>query len=120
MNYNSAFTDSVLNPTNRFLGITYFLLALIFFTVAICFLHSVKRYHVDFYRQYRKLLWTVVLILTFPLVIRCITDSLQSWKKYYTFTHRNTALYNLILFMLATYLLILSQIATLVFGFVRS
>lgn len=44
-----TFTESVLNPTNRFLGITYFLLALMFFTVAICFLHSIKRYHVDFY-----------------------------------------------------------------------
>ncbi len=60
------------------------------------------------------------MILTLPLVIRCVMDSLQSWKKYYNYTHRNTALYNLIMFLVTTYLLILSQIASLVFGFVRS
>jgi hypothetical protein len=38
---NQEFNDAVLNPTNRFIGIAYFLLALMFFTVAICFLHFV-------------------------------------------------------------------------------
>lgn len=47
-------------------------------------------------------------------------DSLQSWSVYNDFTSKNTALYNLFFFLLTTYLLIVSQIATLVFGFVRS
>ena len=115
-----AFRDAVLLPTNRFLGITYFILALLFFTVAITFLHYVQKYHTDFYKQYSKLLWISVLVLTLPLLVRCIMDSLQNWKAYYEYTSQNTALYNLILFFATTYILILSQIATLVFGFVRS
>ena len=98
----------------------YFLLAVLFLTVSFTFLHYVQKYHRDFYKQYSKLLWISVLILTLPLLIRCLMDSLQNWKAFYNYTHQNTALYNLIFFLATTYILILSQIATLVFGFVRS
>ena len=98
----------------------YFLLAVLFFTVAFTFLHYVQKYHKDFYKQYSKLLWISVLVLTLPLLIRCLMDFLQNWKAFYNYTHQNTALYNLIFFLATTYILILSQIATLVFGFVRS
>lgn len=94
-----------------------------FLGVAIYFLHIVKKYHSDFYKPYKNTLWGTVVALTTPLIIRCLMDSLQSWPAFSEFTNKSNkrvAIYNLVFFFLTTYILILSQTATLVFGFLRS
>lgn len=106
--YDPLFTKNVLQPTTRILGILYFLLALMFFVIAFVFVHFIKKHHTDFYKQYIKLLWITVFVLTTPLMLRCLMDSLQSWKAFSDYTNRNVAVYNLFFFLLTTYILVLS------------
>lgn len=46
---DEKFDKEILKPATRMLGVLYFLLAVTFFSVAIIFLHNVKKYHKDFY-----------------------------------------------------------------------
>lgn len=91
-----------------------------FAIVSISFLLTVKKYHQEFYTQFSKLLWGAALVLTIPLFIRCLMDGLTNWDLYENFTNNHVTRYNFIFFLLTTYILILSQIATLVFGFMRA
>lgn len=91
-----------------------------FAIVSFSFLLMVKKYHQEFYAQFSTLLWSAALVLTIPLLIRCLMDGLTNWNLYEDYTNQHVTRYNFIFFLLTTYILILSQIATLVFGFMRA
>ena len=59
-------------------------------------------------------------MLTLPLLIRCLLDLGQEFTWYNTFVGKHTTTYNLLFFTFTTYLLILSQCATLIFGLMRA
>jgi len=103
-------------------AIVFFALAIAFFIVGVRLISALKRSFVEFYVQYRKLLWTATILLALPLSFRGIADFLlqiSAIKKALNTKPWASALYNLFFFLLTTYLPILFQILTLVFGFVR-
>lgn len=60
--------------------------------------------------------------MAIPLVLRFILDFANNFNKYKNWINRNQVTvtsYNLIFFLLTTYILVLSQGATLVFGLMR-
>lgn len=99
-------------------------LAVIFFFVGCWMLTRLKRYYKDFYIVFGCQLWAANILLTFPLTFRAIFDALrlsENWQAYW-FGQQNyykLAVYNVILFTLGTYIPMLMQIASLIFGFVR-
>jgi hypothetical protein len=86
------------------------------------FLFIVKRDYSDFYQEYHRILWISVSFLTIPPILRCFFDWLQTFPNYYAWIHSGSSsitTYNLLFFVFTTYILILSQGATLLFGLVR-
>lgn len=65
-------------------------------------------------------MWTATILMTLPLSFRAIFDfaRINNDSDKVT-TEWRTALYNFVFFLLTTYLPIVFQIGTLVFGFVR-
>jgi hypothetical protein len=70
--YKSRCLSVLVNTT----GIVFFALAVAFFVVGMLLIHALKRNFMEFYVQYRKLLWTATLLLTLPLSFRGILDLL--------------------------------------------
>ena len=85
-------------------------------------LFRLKKHFKDFYGQFGCYLWTANILLAVPLMLRVISDILKVNNDWQNLLHDDTlriAIYNLIFFCLTTYLPIVSQITSLVFGFVR-
>lgn len=77
----------------------------------------------EFYDVYRKLLWAATLVLTIPLPLRTLFDLLKEWEWWNTLTNTGdgaVSVYNFFFFLFTTYLPIIFQVSTLVFGFVRN
>ena len=104
-------------------SITFFLLAIVFLTVGIMLFLTLKRVSVDFYEDHKSRLWGALVLLTLPLSFRSILDGLNNipkWKAFINKTPSTVAVYNLIFFLITTYLPVLTQISSLVFGYLRS
>ena len=117
---NDLWRKQIQQPGRRIISAEFFILTAMFAIVSFSFLLMVKKYHQEFYAQFSTLLWSAALVLTIPLLIRCLMDSLTNWNLYEDYTNQHVTRYNFIFFLLTTYILILSQIATLVFGFMRA
>jgi hypothetical protein len=65
----------------------------------------------------------VTVLMTVPLAFRTILDGLKatipSWADWIDANKLNNSLYNFFFFLLTTYLPIVSQMGTLVFGYAR-
>ena len=88
-------------------------------------LTRLKRYYKGFYKEYGCYLWAANILLTFPLTFRAIFDALRlsdSWSDYWFkgSNYYKSVFYNVILFIFATYIPMIMQIASLIFGFVRN
>lgn len=88
-------------------------------------LTRLKRYYKGFYKEYGCYLWTANVLLTFPLTFRAIFDALRQSSNWYDFwfdgnNYYKLGIYNVILFLFGTYIPMIMQIASLIFGFVRN
>ena len=84
-------------------------------------LNRLRLYFVDFYKESGCKLWTANVLLTLPLTFRAVFDGLQinkSWNEFWLENNYTVAGYNLLLIFFATYVPMLLQISTLIFGFV--
>jgi hypothetical protein len=87
-------------------------------------LNRLRRYYKGFYKQFGCYLWMANVLLTFPLMFRALFDALaadETWYQYWIGSnnfYRATG-YNFLLFFFATYIPMLMQISSLIFGFVR-
>lgn len=97
---------------NRFIWILFLVLAVVFFSVGLVLLMSLKNYFNEFYEEQKYLLWSAMLILTLPLSFRAILDySLEKSTKMYNFVinnNTNFVIYQWSFFILTTYTPILA------------
>lgn len=71
-------------------------------------------------------MWVANVLLTLPLTFRAVFDALsfdEKWNDFWTgkngANYYRLASYNMVIFFFATYVPMLMQIASLIFGFVR-
>mgnify|MGYP003884432575 CR=1 FL=1 len=106
--------------------VMFIILAVIFFTVGCLMIFRLKRYYRDFYMEFGCQLWTANILMTIPLCFRALFDGLrfnEAWWGYWWGDYLNyykTATYNVGLFVFATYIPMLMQIFSLIFGFMRN
>lgn len=101
------------------------ILALFFFTVGCLMLRNLRLYFKGFYSQFGCNLWVANVLLTLPLTFRAVFDGLKTNDKWFNFwladaNYYRVAGYNLILFTFGTYMPMMMQMASLIFGFVRN
>ena len=87
-------------------------------------LNRLRRYYKGFYKQFGCYLWMANVLLTFPLTFRAMFDGLRfsdNWFYYWIGSENYYRLtgYNILLFTFGTYIPMLMQIGSLIFGFVR-
>ena len=101
------------------------ILAVIFFAVGWLMLNRLKQYYKDFYLEFGCYLWMTNYLLTFPLLFRALFDRLRTNDDWYNFwilsnNYYRVAGYNIIIFTFASFLPMVMQIGSLIFGFLRS
>ena len=103
--------------------ILFAILSIVFLATAVTLLKALSEHFGQFYIKFRKMLITVTVLMTIPLAFRTILDGLKatipSWLAWIDANDLNNALYNFFFFLLTTYLPIVSQLGTLVFGYTR-
>ena len=95
----------------RYEVVLFSALGLTFLFVGIIMNHQIKRYYRDFYAEYKCNLWTATMMLALPLLFRGIFDGMRAyspWWSWWTATDFRTASYNLMFFVLSTYIPILT------------
>ena len=113
--------DNVYRPLIRFIWISFLLLGIIFFVAGCVMLNRLRLYFTDFYKESGCKLWTANVLLTLPLTFRAIFDWLtfdDAWYNYWHKDNNRLAGFNILLIFFATYMPMLLQISTLIFGFV--
>lgn len=98
----------------------------VFVFLSICFLAAailltlrLKQNHIQFYNDHKTVLWLTTFLLTVPLLVRSLFDSLnrnQSWDKFWA---GKLVVYNTLFFLIVDLVPILCQTGTLVFGVIR-
>ena len=109
-------------PTKQLLSILSIILAIFFVVASSLLLFQLKRYFPEFYAQYSCLMTTAVVFQVLPLFFRTIMDQitrLDSVTNYLYKVQKRLTIYNSVFFIVATYLPVICQMATLIFGFVR-
>ena len=113
--------DYTVGPINNIGTVMFVFLGVVFFTVGIMMNLSLKWHFPEFYKQYRCLLWTVTLLLTFPLFIRGIKDHFYNYSESFrTFYDSHFVFDNTVYALLSTVLPIITQTGSLIFGFMRA
>ena len=87
-------------------------------------LYRLKKYFPEFYGQFGRSLWFANCILTLPLLFRALFNFLNYSDTFYNFwfgdeNYYRVTGYNILIFFLGTYIPIVAQISSLIFGFVR-
>ena len=76
-----------------------------------------------FYKEFRCIMITATCLLTLPLTFRAIFDGVKlgspDFMNWVDDNYKRNAIYNFFFFLLTTYLPIVGQIMSLVFGFLR-
>jgi membrane protein DedA with SNARE-associated domain len=68
------------------------------------------------------MLWLAIILLTVPIILRAFLDAmnnLNSWEKLVERNEVTITTYNLVFFLFGSYIPIVSQTASLIFGFLR-
>ena len=124
---SNAYHDDISSETKKMIWIIFLLLAIILFTVGCIMLCRLKKYYKDFYKDFGCQLWTANILMTLPLTLRAVFDSLWSfyppWVNFWFGPGTNNyyyATYNVGFFFFANYIPMLMQIWSLIFGFVRN
>ena len=118
------YINAVEIPLGKLIWILFTILAIIFFAVGCFMLRRIRLYFKGFYKEFGCQLWTANVLLTLPLTFRAIFDALRydsAWENYWILSENYYRLcgYNLLLFTFGTYIPMMMQIASLIFGFVR-
>ena len=125
----SRYELEILDPLKKLLWILFLCLMVIFFTVGCIMLRKLRQYYKGFFKEFGCYLWTANILLTLPLSIRAIVDGLTlvpAWQNYWfppgdpDDAGYKASIYNVTIFLLATYIPMLMQIFTLIFGFMRN
>ena len=98
-------------------------LGLAFFYTGVTMNFSLKRYFPQFYMNYRCLLWAACFSLTIPLFLRALVNlsERESGKFQRWFVNPDNEAYSLTVYLiLSTYIPIITQMSSLVFGFLRT
>ena len=98
-------------------------LGVAFFYTGVTMNFALKRYFPQFYKNYRCLLWAACFSLTIPLFLRALVNlservsaKFQAW-----FINPDNVAYSWTLYLLlSTYIPIITQMSSLVFGFLRT
>ena len=117
-----AKTDRFLDVRYVIVSVFYSFLGVAFFIVGVSMNLSLKKYFKHFYTMFRCFLWIACLCLTLPLFVRSAINFLQAvwpefkaWYLDYDNFTVNTTLY----LVLSTYIPIMTQISSLIFGYLR-
>ena len=97
-------------------------LALGFLIAGFTLLRTLRLFYTDFYQDYKFYLIATTIFLTLPLLFRAVLDFMNindTWDNYWDMTNARLSAYNVIFFIMTTYLPILGQVGSLVFGVVR-
>ena len=117
------FIENVYEKLGTMIWIAFSLLGIVFFSVGWLMLYHLKRYFKDFYKNFGRKLWLAIVFLTLPLFFRAIFDGLRFYKKWFDFwndgSNYKNAIYNIIIMTFGTYVPMILQIFSLIFGFVR-
>ena len=112
----------MVHPEKNLMSALYILLAVVFATAGVVLLVQLKKSFPDFYKKYSCLLLTAVIVLSLPLLTRSALDALSTMGKFSEYIQkeqrRNTT-YNMLFFLITTYIPLICQTASLIFGFVR-
>ena len=121
-----AYDADVSSETKKMIWVTFLLLAIILFSVGCIMICRLKIYYKDFYKDFGCQLWTANILMTLPLTFRAVFDALTFDKKWENFwfgedsNYFYYASYNVGFFLIATYIPMLMQIWSLIFGFMRN
>ena len=94
------------------------LLAISYFTVGCILLLRLKKHFPKLYGQFGCHLWTALILLSVPLTLRGILD-LFHIERHLDRRGYELAVYNVLFTSITTFLPIIFQISSLVFGFIR-
>ena len=115
--------DKVYSNLEEFTSWTFMVLAFLFVGLGFVLLTKLKRHAPAFYGEHRCLMIWATILLTVPLTFRAVFDFIKLVKpEFLTWVNEDytrNAVYNFFFFLLTTYLPIMGQIMSLVFGFVR-
>lgn len=120
--------NEVHDPLNRMIWIVFMLLGIIFFTVGVLMLRRLRIYYKGFFKQFGCSLWVANIMLTLPLCFRAILDWMSHYNTWIDWwfsenddgnNYYKESMYNLMVFLFGTYIPMLMQIFSLIFGFVR-
>lgn len=124
--FNVDYTNEVERPLKKMIWIMFMLLAILFFTVGVLMLRRLRLYYKGFFKEFGCSLWVANVMLTLPLCFRAVFDWLyfdKAWINYWFSDEDENfykeSMYNLMVFTFGTYIPMLMQIFSLIFGFVR-
>ena len=124
--FNVDYTNEVEDPLKKMIWIMFMLLAILFFTVGVLMLRRLRLYYKGFFKEFGCSLWVANVMLTLPLCFRAVFDWLyfdKAWINYWFSDEDENfykeSMYNLMVFTFGTYIPMLMQIFSLIFGFVR-
>ena len=119
----NKYNDKVYHNLEVFTQWTFMILSFLFIILGIVLLTKLKRHFPKFYSEHRCLMVTATLLLTVPLTFRAIFDGIKlispEFLEWVDQDYERNAIYNFLFFLLTTYMPIIGQIMSLVFGFVR-
>ena len=122
---SSEYENQVFVPLGNMIWINFVILAVILFCVGTFMLRRLRLYFRDFFEEYGRSLWIANVLLSLPLCFRGGLDALRmssAWDDFW-FNHTNyyrLACYNMVLCTLGTYVPIMTQTSSLIFGLVRN
>ena len=120
----ALYNTEVGEPLGKMIWITFVVLAVILFCVGTIMLRKLRLYYRGFFSMFGRHLWIANILLTLPLTFRAVIDALRlnpTWTAYwFEGNYYRLAIYNMLVFTLCTYIPMLTQISSLIFGFVRN
>lgn len=119
------YTEKIDRPLGQMIWITFVVLAIILFCVGTFMLRRLRVYFKGFFVEYGRSLWVANVLLSLPLCFRAILDAMRAdsaWSEFWFSNNNNYRLgiYNFLIFFIASYIPVLTQTSSLIFGLVRN
>ena len=117
-----AFISEVIDVQSMLLVVWFFALFFVFLIAGTKLLLTFRSNYKEFYKEFKCLLWITTAVLTLPLAVRAICDLLtgfRTWNTYWSSTSKKLTSYNMLFFLFTTYIPIIGQTFSLLFGFMR-
>ena len=116
------FNDINRERSNKITSVYFFVLTGLFVAVVSIFMYLARRDQPEFYKEYSSYLWGAMVALTTPLLLRCVLDwikNIEAWDNIINAGSKSITTSNIVFFVTTSWVLILAQGATLIFGLVR-